>query len=575
MARRPSLSTGVLLAIASLSTAAVLGGASCSGTGTGSTTTTSTPSEPEHVAAPELGRPDLRLVVITDLEGYLEPCGCTSRPLGGIDRMAASLEELRAEGAPTVFVASGDLLFNAGGDHAVDRAGAETQEIWKAETLVQILGQMQLAAAVPGGLDLRFGPTVFASLAERAPFPLLASGVSVAVPAEGEAAARTVALHDTTIVDAGGLHVGIVGLTDMAIAGRADASLTVPDDLVERARASVAALREAGAEIVVALVRAPRRTSRRIASQIEGVDFVVEGGLDEVDPHVPASTDNGIILHAGRQGQRVVVVDIRRAEAEGDAAAPAWTDVGTWARESERTRLRAQATELRARIAEWERDSSTAASDLAEQRARLADLEREAAALVAVPSAPRNAFSATLVELDPDRSRDAEVTALLTSYDQRVNEHNRVAFADWLPAPAPEGQPSYVGSEACGAGCHDGQLAWWRTTMHGRAYPTLVEHHKEYNLSCVGCHVTGYNRPGGSTVSHTDALQNVGCETCHGPGSQHVADPTGAAVNVRRGTNEGTCLGCHTPEHSDRFDYTAYRAMMMVPGHGRPPAGEE
>ncbi|MBN8615507.1 MAG: hypothetical protein J0L92_33235 [Deltaproteobacteria bacterium] len=577
MSRGVPSRTGLFLALASVWTATILAGASCSGS---STTTTTTP-EPAQVRAPELGRPDLRIAVITDLEGYLEPCGCTSRPLGGIDRMAAELARIRGEGVPTVVVASGDLLFNSGGDHAVARPGAETQEIWKAETLLDILARLELAAAVPGGLDLHYGPATFATLAESARFPLLASGVTVSVPTgtstddadagplDAGASTRTLALRDRTIVSAGSLRVGIVGVSDMAVAGLTDASVTAPEDLVARAEESANALRDEGADLVIALVRAPRRTSRRIASQIASVDFVIEGGLDEVDAHLPSTTDHGVILHAGRQGQHVVVVDVhRRPASEGTMG---WTDLGTWAREAERSRLRAQADELRARIAEWENDSNVAASDVAEQRARLSEIEREADALIAVPEARGNAFEARLVELDPDRPRDASITSLLDAYSVRVNDHNRVAFEDWLPAPAAEGQPRYVGSETCG-GCHTEELAWWRTTMHGRAYQTLVDVHKEYNLSCVGCHVTGYNRPGGSTVSHTGPLQDVGCETCHGPGSQHVASPTGASVNVHREVNEGTCLGCHTPEHSDRFVYVGYRAMMMVPGHGLPSA---
>ena len=580
MARRASLRTGLFLALASVWTGTILAGASCSGTGE-TTTPTPTSREPEHVSAPELGAPDLRLVVITDLEGYLEPCGCTSRPLGGIDRMAAEVARLRSEGAPTVLVASGDLLFNAGADHAIDRPGAETQEIWKAETLLDVLGRMQLAGAVPGGLDVRFGASTFATLAERAPFPLLAAGVTVTVPSadasvdagtpgrDDAGATRALALRDRTIVDAGGLHVGLLGLSDMAVAGRTDPAVSAPGDLVARAEASAAALRSEGADVVIALVRAPRRTTRRIATQVAAIDFVIEGGLDEAEAHLPATTENGVILHAGRQGQHLVVVDVHRGETSSAPAAAPWTDVGTWAREAERARLLAQATELRARIAEWERDPSTAASDLAEQRSRLGELEAEARALVAVPDAPRGAFTATLVELDPDRPREVGVTEILAAYDRRVNEHNREAFADWLPNPAAEGQPSYVGSEVCGS-CHAEEIAWWRTTMHGRAYATLVDRHKEFNLSCVGCHVTGYNRPGGSTVSHTGPLQNVGCESCHGPGSQHVVNPTAATGNVHREVEEGTCLGCHTPEHSDRFVYTGYRAMMMVPGHGLP-----
>ncbi|GAB4213074.1 MAG: hypothetical protein OHK0013_36570 [Sandaracinaceae bacterium] len=525
----------------------------------------------------------MRLVVITDLKGYLEPCGCTSRPLGGIDRMAAEVARLRSDGVPTVVVSAGDLLFDGGGDYEVDRAGAETQQIWKAETLVDILARVGLAAAVPGGLDLRFGPATFAALDERASFPLLGAGVRVTVPgaptgspesASAQAAveaapSRVLALPDHVVVDAGTLRVGLVGVSDMSVAGRRVPSVEAPEDLVARASEAARVARSEGADLIVALVRGPRRDARRIASQVAEIDFVVEGGLDEADPHLPAVTDHAALLHAGRQGQRLVVVELHRRE-EGRG----WTDLSAWTREAERARLTEQAEALRQRIAEWERDPNVAATDVAEQRARLAELEAEARALIAVPEAPGHAFVARLVELAPEAARDPEVTRMLAEYDRRVNLHNRDAFLDWLPAPVAEGQPAYAGSVACGS-CHEAEMRWWRGTAHGRAYATLVDRNKQYNLSCVGCHVTGYNRPGGSTVSHVGALQDVGCESCHGPGSLHIADPEHAPVNVRRGTNEGTCLGCHTPEHSDTFDYETYRRTLIVPGHGLPAPGEE
>ena len=40
---------------------------------------------------PKKDAPSLRMAVVTDLKGYLEPCGCTSDPLGGIDRLAAQI----------------------------------------------------------------------------------------------------------------------------------------------------------------------------------------------------------------------------------------------------------------------------------------------------------------------------------------------------------------------------------------------------------------------------------------------------------------------------------------------------
>ncbi|MDQ3037257.1 MAG: hypothetical protein M3Y87_32990, partial [Myxococcota bacterium] len=139
-------------------------GASCSGA-----SRETTPSVPE-VADARLPRTDLRLVVITDLMGYLEPCGCTSRPLGGIDRLAAALREARAGSAPTLFLAAGDLFFD-GTSHGVEVAEAATQEIWKAETVADVLSRLELAAAVPGPLDLRFGAERLEALRARERFP--------------------------------------------------------------------------------------------------------------------------------------------------------------------------------------------------------------------------------------------------------------------------------------------------------------------------------------------------------------------------------------------------------------------
>jgi hypothetical protein len=160
--------------------------------------------------------------------------------------------------------------------------------------------------------------------------------------------------------------------------------------------------------------------------------------------------------------------------------------------------------------------------------------------------------------------------AVLDAHDKRVNEHNREALAGLRPKPVAPGAPSFVGTQRCGE-CHAEALAWWRTHAHGRAYATLERRNKQFNLSCVGCHVTGYNQPGGATVVHNEALKDVGCESCHGPGSLHAEDQDVVAdKNVTRDSAEAVCKQCHNPEHSDRFVYDAYRAMLIVPGHGLP-----
>lgn len=529
--------------------------------------TTTTPVVPEvHEAS--LGTPDLRLIVLTDLLGTLEPCGCTSRPLGGIDRLAAQLTELRAGPAPTLLVESGDLFFGHG--HApAGLSGAEDQQLYAAELVADLLRDFGVVAAVPGAEDFAHGVATFEAMRARAGFPIL-GGVALPVPpaptTAGDTSTPPVApdpLPTHVVVHAGELSVGIVGITEATILGATNES-----DAVAAATSAASAARAEGATLVVALVSGERRTARRIAEGATGIDLVVSGGLDEEEAHVPSETDGALVLHAGRQGQGVLVVDIHR----GDGGR--LRDVSAWTRTAERDRLAEQATDLRARITSWESDPSVSAADVEAQRTRLREIETEMTSVAAAPAVEGPAISARYVELAPELPRDPAVTSRMDAHDVRVNDHNREVFASWLPEPAPEGTPHYVGTETCG-GCHSEEIAWWRTTMHGRAYDTLVDQHKEFNLECVGCHVTGWLRPGGATVAHVGPLRDVGCENCHGPGSMHVSSPGSAAVEVHRDMGEDTCLRCHTPEHSDRFVYDVYRRMMIGPGHGMDAAPAE
>jgi peroxiredoxin len=79
----------------------------------------------------------------------------------------------------------------------------------------------------------------------------------------------------------------------------------------------------------------------------------------------------------------------------------------------------------------------------------------------------------------------------------------------------------FVGSDACKA-CHAPQHAIWAQSPHARAFATIAKQGKP-DETCVRCHVTGYGEEGGYPGGG-EALTNVGCESCHGPGEKHVAE---------------------------------------------------
>lgn len=504
-------------------------------------------------ALPKQAQPALRLVALTDLSGYLEPCGCQSKLLGGIDRAAAKLGALRADHVPVVFVAAGDLLFGAPPEGANAETDATTQETWKAETLVEIFNELGMHAVTPGHRDLGFGAAQMDELAKRSRFSWLPA--KPAAPSEPEAVSGK-------LMQAGAIPVGIVGVSTFA---GPDAELPSArlKALTQRAQGEVDRLRAAGARVVVGLLSSDQRTGRRLTAALRGLTLAVQAGLD--DAAMPAPTINGeaALLRAGRQGQGLLVVDVYL---HGQAP---FVDVSEWTLSERRADLQGRIAELTKRVQTWQGDPSVDKAGLAEQRARLAGLTDELARLQPTAAHNTNAFRAAYVPLGAEQPKDPKITGLLGAYDARVNEHNRIAFADVRPKPAAEGAPSYVGSATCQS-CHSSAYGWWTNHAHGRAYATLERAHKQFNLSCVSCHVTGYGRPGGSSVVHNEGLTNVGCESCHGPGSLHAKKPSAAEHKLARDPTETVCKQCHTPDHSDLFEFQSYVARLRARGHGLP-----
>jgi Cytochrome c554 and c-prime len=153
--------------------------------------------------------------------------------------------------------------------------------------------------------------------------------------------------------------------------------------------------------------------------------------------------------------------------------------------------------------------------------------------------------------------------------DPRVRARMDQLFASFAPPASARVATEadglrFVGSRTCAA-CHTGAYVWWRSTPHGRALGTLEKRGRAHDLACVGCHVTGFGEPGGSTAPPFGELASVGCESCHGQGSAHVDDPSRptAAGPLR----EPVCARCHDAAHSAGFAFGAARLTLDAPPH--------
>lgn len=111
----------------------------------------------------------------------------------------------------------------------------------------------------------------------------------------------------------------------------------------------------------------------------------------------------------------------------------------------------------------------------------------------------------------------------------------------------------YSGNDAC-AVCHEKENETWLLTQHATAFDTLVRHAASTRTDCVGCHVVGWEKTGGYTISPpTKHLENVGCESCHGRGGPHLSPEYANKTDY-----QAVCATCHDQKHSLGFEYASF-----------------
>lgn len=144
------------------------------------------------------------------------------------------------------------------------------------------------------------------------------------------------------------------------------------------------------------------------------------------------------------------------------------------------------------------------------------------------------------------------------------------------PAPGALGFFGYVDSTTklttC-ATCHPEREAEWLGTAHSDAWATLQASGHAAD-SCEPCHSVSdlgnatTNPNVGLAVDHDSRYQDVQCESCHGPGLLHVANPGGIKPLAPFEPAIG-CGECHNGEHHP------FVAEWGVSAHGLGPHTEE
>ena len=196
--------------------------------------------------------------------------------------------------------------------------------------------------------------------------------------------------------------------------------------------------------------------------------------------------------------------------------------------------------------------------------------------IVGVFDDPQQPLRYQRVPLDARFVDSREMLELLASYQQQLEQLGLEGLGI-RAIPHPSGN-TYVGSEACKE-CHLEDYEIWAKTPHSWALQSLIEPGerseipRHFDPECIACHVVGWNphsyfpyQSGYLGVEATPKMQGVGCECCHGPGSEHVAAEEGdievfgeemdrirADVALKLDQARDKCMECHDLDNSPDF----------------------
>lgn len=167
--------------------------------------------------------------------------------------------------------------------------------------------------------------------------------------------------------------------------------------------------------------------------------------------------------------------------------------------------------------------------------------------------------TAESVLLGPEIADKPEIATLVKGFEDALNEKNRkIEMEKQAQTKAQANDPSvahYIGTEMC-MRCHAKEAAQWKTTSHSQAWNTLQIVKRDADPECITCHSVGYNKPGGFiSFPATPLLANVGCENCHGMGTEHESF---ANAQSPAHVTSATCMQCHNKERDPDFDFAAY-----------------
>ena len=250
-------------------------------------------SLPRYALAQSPQTTKLTFVLVNDIYLMNEETGPDGRKRGGFPRLATIVKAERAKAAQSghrvLFAHAGDTL-----------SPSLLSGIDRGYHIMSLLNMIPPDIFVPGNHEFDFGKDVFLQRMKEAKFPLFAANMR---DAKG---AAVPGFKDRTIIDAGGIKIGLTGAALTETPQVADSGDMKFSPLVASMQEQCKALRSEGADFVVTVVHAPRDQDMALF-QSRAADLILTGHDHDLFVDYDGRT---AIVELAHDGHYVTIVNI-------------------------------------------------------------------------------------------------------------------------------------------------------------------------------------------------------------------------------------------------------------------------
>ncbi|MDH3329800.1 MAG: multiheme c-type cytochrome, partial [Desulfobulbaceae bacterium] len=393
----------------------------------------------------------------------------------------------------------------------------------QAEGIMQAMRAMQYSAIGIAPHDLTAGSEFLVHLQDTYGIPFIS--MNLIAKKNGESIFKPYVIRQL-----GDISVAVLGLTDVDPNSSKNVALqnlsTLPwQDTLPKT------LQEVGnsADMIILLSSFPEQINREIAQQFEKINLILQSGSSTANSP-PKLTGNSLITQTASRGKYVGRIDIN------------WTASGKWLQEdSEKQRkdIKDRLDRINWRLGRLEKKDQTQNleenTQYRELRKTKSDLLAELDGLTQQEQQTAKEFSTyqgrAPIALPISLPEDPEVQTIVNKTKQGVYEMNKKRLTELRQKNVkPDIAATMAGWQSCRS-CHPVQTEHWQQTSHAKAWETLVVKNQQFNQDCLICHVTlpTYNKEvvirENLIASLTPEFHGVSCESCHGPGRNHVELP--------------------------------------------------